>query len=466
VPHGRLVPNFGLAGGADYCSVIDIPETRYATTVDDEQIAYQVWGDGPVDLVIVPTASVPIDMAWEDPRLRSLMERFGTFSRSISLDRRGWGSSDSITAEMAPSLDSWLDDIAGVMTAAASNRAALLGVGDTGAAAMLYAATYPERVSALILFNAFARFIQGPDYPCGLPAEMSERYIDAVRATWGTAAQVEINAPRMVSNDQWCRWFTRAQRLGGSPAAAARFFRATTDTTVHHVLASIQVPTLILHRRENRVARVEHGRYLAEHIPGAAYRELDGDDHLFFTGDTDTVGDEIEEFLTGVRPALATDRVLATVLFTDIVGSSQRAAELGDRAWRKLLDAHDAVVRTQLERFRGREVKTTGDGFLATFDGPARAIHCAVELIAGLRSLGLDIRAGLHTGEVEARGDDIGGIAVHTGARVSGLAEAGEVLVSSTVKDLVAGSGIGFEDRGEHELRGVPGTWKLFSVMM
>jgi class 3 adenylate cyclase len=293
---------------------------------------------------------------------------------------------------------------------------------------------------------------------------MSERYIDAVRATWGTAAQVEINAPSMVSNERWCRWFMRAQRLGGSPAAAARFFRATADTTVHHVLASIQAPTLILHRRGNRVARVEHGRFLAEHIPGAVYRELDGDDHLIFTGDTEALGDEIEEFLTGVRPALATDRVLATVLFTDIVGSSQRAAELGDRAWRKLLDAHDAVVRIQLERFRGREVKTTGDGFLATFDGPARAIHCAVDLAVGLRSLGLDIRAGLHTGEVEARGDDIGGIAVHTGARVAALAKAGEVLVSSTVKDLVAGSGIEFKDRGEHELRGVPGTWKLFSV--
>lgn len=450
---------------ADCRVVLEIPETCYADTADGVQVAYQVWGDGPVDLVVVPTASVPIDMMWEDPQSRSLLERFGSFGRCISLDRRGWGGSDPVTGETTtPSLDSWLDDIAGVMATAGSARAALLGMGDTGAAAMLYAATYPERVSALVLFNAFARFVRGPDYPCGLPAEMSERYIDAVRATWGTAAQIEINAPSMISSERWSRWFLRAQRLGGSPAAAARFFRATADTTVHHVLASIQAPTLVLHRQGNLVARVEHGHYLAEHIPGAVYRELEGEDHLIFTGDTDVLGDEIQEFLTGVRPVVASDRVLATVMFTDIVGSSQKAAELGDRAWRKLLDAHDAVVRTQLERFRGREIKTTGDGFLATFDGPARAIRCAVDLAAGLRDLGVDIRAGLHTGEVEVRGNDIGGISVHTGARVAALAGPGEVLVSSTVKDLVAGSGIGFSDHGEHALKGVPGTWRIYAV--
>jgi len=444
--------------------VIEIPETRYAETADGVQLAYQVWGTGPLDLVVVPHAYVPVDMMWEEPQLRSLLERFGTFSRTIELDGRGWGSSDPLTIEAAPSLDAWLDDIAAVMAAAGSERAALLGLGEAGTSAMLYAATYPERVSALVLFNAFARFLRGPDYPCGLPPESCERYIDAVRATWATMAPIEITAPSMVSNERWCRWFMRAQRLAASPATLARIFRAFTDTDVHHVLASIQAPTLVLHRRGNRHVRVDHGRYLAEHIPGALYRELDGDDHLFFAGDTDAVADEIEEFLTGVPPVLATDRVLATVLFTDIVGSSQKAAELGDRAWRKLLDAHDAVVRTQLERFRGREVKATGDGFLATFDGPARAIRCAGDLAGRLRSLGLDIRAGLHTGEVEVRGDDIGGIAVHTGARVAALAKAGEVLVSSTVKDLVAGSGIDFEDRGEHQLKGVPGTWKLFSV--
>ena len=449
---------------ADYRPVLEIPETRYAEAVDGVHVAYQMWGAGPIDLVVVPNAYVPIDMMWEEPRLRSFLKRLGTFSRTIWLDRRGWGSSDPLTFEATPSLDSWMEDIAAVVAAADSERGALVGLGEGGTSAMLYAATYPERVSALVLFNAYARFLRGPDYPCGLPVEMAERYIEAVRGSWATMAQIATTSPSMVSNESWCRWTMRAERLGGSPATLARFFRAITDTNMHHVLPSIQTPTLVLHRRGNRHVRVEHGRYLAEHIPGALYRELEGDDHLFAAGDTDTLADEIEEFLTGVRPAPPTDRVLATVLFTDIVGSSQKAAELGDRAWRKLLDAHDAVVRTQLERFRGREVKTTGDGFLATFDGPARAIRCAADLAGGLRSLGLDIRAGLHTGEVEVRGDDIGGIAVHTGARVAALARPGEVLVSSTVKDLVAGSGIAFEDRGEHELKGVPGTWTLYSV--
>ena len=333
-----------------------------------------------------------------------------------------------------------------------------------GTSAMLYAATYPQRVSALVLFNAYARFLRGADYPCGLPPELSQHYIDAVRANWATKALIEILAPSRVSDEPWCQWYMRAARLGGSPATSVRFLRAIMDTNVHRVLASIQAPTLVLHRRGNRHARVEHGRYLAQHIPGAIYRELDGDDHEFFAGDTVALADEVEEFLTGVRPLETTDRVLATLLFTDIVGSSRRAAEMVDRAWRKLLDAHDAVARTQLERYRGREVKATGDGFLATFDGPGRAIRCAVELVAGLRGLGLDIRAGIHKGEIEIRGDDIGGIAVHTGARVADLGRAGEVLVSSTVKDLVAGSGIEFEDRGEHELKGVPGSWRLFAV--
>jgi class 3 adenylate cyclase len=401
---------------------------------------------------------------WEEPHLRALLERFGTFSRSIWLDRRGSGSSDALTLEAIPSLDAWLDDIAAVMSAAGSERATLMGMSEAGTTAMLYAATHPERVSALVLFNTYARFLKGPDYPCGLPPELARRYIEISHANWGRMANVEMAAPSMVSNQRWCRWFSRSQRLSGSPAAMAKFFQALMDTTVHHVLTSVQAPTLILHRRGNRHARVEHGRYLAEHIPDGVYRELDGDDHVFFAGDADILADEVQEFLTGVRPAPATDRVLATVLFTDIVGSSQKAVELGDRAWHKLLDAHDAVVRTQLEQFRGREVKSTGDGFLATFDGPARAIRCAVTLASGLRDLGLQIRAGLHTGEVEVRAHDVGGIAVHIGARVQALAEPAEVLVSSTVKDLVAGSGIEFEDRGEHELKGTLGSWRLYSV--
>jgi class 3 adenylate cyclase len=444
--------------------VTEVPETRYAETADGVHLAYQVWGEGPLDLVVAQSTVVPIDMMWEDPQLRSLLERLGTFSRNIWLDRRGSGSSDALTIEATGSLDQWLDDFTSVMAAADSERAAVVGMGEAGTSAMLYAATYPERVSALVLFNSFARFLRDPDYPCGLPPELAERYIEALGDTWATMAQIEFTAPSMVSDERRCRWLMRAERLALSPETAEWIFRGITDTNVHHVLASIQCPTLVVHRHGNPFIRVEHGRYLAEHIPGAVYRELEGDDHLFLSGDTKALADEIEEFLTGVRSPPETDRVLATVLFTDIVGSSEKAGQLGDRAWRILLDAHDAVVRTQLERFRGREAKTTGDGFLATFDGPARAIRCAVELVGGLRGLGLDIRAGLHTGEIEVRGDDIGGIAVHTAARVAAMASRREVLVSSTVKDLVAGSGIEFEERGEHELRGVPGSWRLYSV--
>ena len=444
--------------------MIEIPETRYAAAVDGTHVAYQMWGNGGLDLIVVPNAYLPIDMMWEEPRLRMFLERLGTFSRTVWPDMRGFGSSDPFLFEATPSLDSWMDDIAAVVAVAGSDRAALVGLGEGGTAAMFYAATYPERVSALVLFNAYARFLRGPDYPCGLPPESAEGYIDAVRATWATMAQIETTSPSMVSNESWCRWTMRAERLGGSAAEAARRFRAITDTNLHHVLPAIQAPTLVLHRRGNRHVWVDHGRYLAEHIPGALYREMDGEDHHFAAGDTDGLADEIEEFLTGVRPSQATDRVLATVLFTDIVDSSSTAGQLGDAVWRKLLDAHDAVVRTELERFRGQEIKTTGDGFLATFDGPARAIRCATQLTRTIQGLGLKIRAGLHTGEIEQRGTDIGGIAVHTAARVVALAGASEVLVSSTVKDLVAGSGIAFSERGDHDLKGVPGTWRLFAV--
>jgi class 3 adenylate cyclase len=275
---------------------------------------------------------------------------------------------------------------------------------------------------------------------------------------------LDVLAPSMKGNDRWCRWFLRSQRLGTSRAGAGFFFDSVMDTNVLDVLGSIQAPTLVVHRRQNPHIRVEHGRYLAEHIPGCSYKELPGDDHAFCAGDTDALVDEIEEFLTGVRPAPPTERVLATVLFTDIVGSSQRASEIGDRAWRALLDAHDAIVRAHLERYRGREVKTTGDGVLATFDAPARAIRCACAIREAITGLGLELRSGLHTGEIEVRGDDVTGIGVVIGQRVSALAGPNEVLVSRTLTDLVAGSGIDFEDRGEHELKGVPGTWRLFAV--
>lgn len=444
---------------------MEIPETRFAETADGVHIAYQVWGEGPVDLVVVREPESPVDLIWEEPSLVPILERLGGFSRNIWIDTRGYGSSDALTLSAMPNLDAWNDDIGAVMDAVGSNRTALAGFCDAGCAAMFFAASFPERISALILFNAFARFVRAPGYPCGLPPEKTNRYLDAFREEWGTPAVLDLVAPSMKHDQRWSRWFLRGQRLSASSEDAVALFRdVVMETNVHDVLPSIQAPTLILHRRDNAHARVEHGRYLAEHIPGAVYRELPGADHVFFAGDADASVDEIEEFVTGVRPVAPTERVLATVLFTDIVGSSRRAAEMGDRAWRTVLDAHDAIIRAHLERYRGREIKTTGDGVLATFDGPARAIRCACAIRDAITSLGLEVRSGLHTGEIELRGDDVAGIAVVTAQRVSALAGPNDVLVSRTVVDLVAGSGIEFDDRGERELKGVPGTWRLLAV--
>jgi class 3 adenylate cyclase len=437
-----------------------IPSTQYAP-VGDELVAYQAWGSGPVDLIACRPFEAPVDLLWHEPRVARTLERLGSFARNIWFDARGSGSS-SPTLFAGPEI--WLDDLDAVMAAAGSEQGAILGLQDGGTGALLYAATFPERVSALILVNSHARFVRADDYPMGMPPDIVERYCETIRSNWATKAFIEFCAPSMVDDDRWSQWWMQSQRLTTTPDLGVAGWRRVIDTNVYHVLPSIQAPTLVLHRRGNRHVRVDHGRYLAEHIPDAVYRELDGDDHLFLAGATDELIDEIEEFLTGVRPPASTDRVLATVLFTDIVASSERASTLGDERWRKLLDAHDAVVRSQLERFRGREINTTGDGFVATFDGPARAIRCATEITRTVQGLGMEVRAGLHTGEVELRGDDIGGISVHTAARVQALARPGEVLVSRTVKDLVAGSGIEFADRGDHELKGVPDTWRLYVV--
>ena len=442
--------------------MIQIPDTRYATTPDGAQVAYQTWGEGPVDLVLLNFDTV-IDSMWDDTRFAAFLERLGTFSRAICFDRRGWGSSDSLALGVTGSLEGWLDDIVSVMAAVDSQRAAFIAASEAGKPAMLLAATHPQLATGLVLLNAYARFVRAPDYPFGLRPESVGRYRDSIRAGWGTMAQIELVAPSMVADRKWCNWYLKSSRLGGSPGDALHFMQANFDTDVHRVLPSIQAPTLVLYRA-NRHIGIEHSQYLAEHIPAASFRELQGEDLTMAAGDCDALAADIEEFLTGIRPVVVTNRVLATMLFTDIVGSTQTAGALGDRAWLRLLEAHDSIVRTELRRFRGREVDAVGDGFLATFDGPARAIRCATELVTALRGLGLDIRAAIHTGEVEVRGQGISGIAVHTGARVAALADAGEVLVSSTVKDLVAGSGTNFLDRGEHELRGVPGRWRLFSV--
>jgi class 3 adenylate cyclase len=329
---------------------------------------------------------------------------------------------------------------------------------------MLFAASHPERVSALVLYGAFARMTQTPDYPWGYPPPVLDRYVEAKVANWGGDETVDFFAPSVAGDPEFRRRFAAFERRATSPGAYRSLMHMNADSDVRDVLASIRVPTLILHRSGDIPIRVGHGRYLSEHIAGARYVELPGDDHFFWVGDTAAIFDEVEEFLTGRRSTYDADRVLCTIVFTDIVDSTRRAADLGDRRWRGLLDDHDAMVRGQLERFRGRPIKYTGDGVFATFDGPARAIRCAGAIRDGARRLGLEIRAGLHTGECEIRDDDLGGIAVHVGARVAGLADPGEVLVSRTVVDLVAGSGIEFTDRGDHQLKGVPGTWRLFAV--
>jgi class 3 adenylate cyclase len=357
-----------------------------------------------------------------------------------------------------------MEDVRVVMDAAHSERAALVGCAEGGPMAMLFAATYPERTSALILVDTCARLLRDVEYPWGIPADRVSLFLDRLRELWGTGNFAPLLAPSVAHDARFRRWLARYERLAIAPQAHIPMYAAYLEWDVRAVLPSIRVPTLVLHRIGDRHIRVGHARYLAEHIPRAKYVELPGEDHLFFAGDGERMLAEIEAFLTGVRPMPEIDRVLATVLFTGIVGSTERAATLGDRAWRALLDTHHGVIRRELERHRGREVKTVGDGFLATFDGPARAILCACDIRDGLRPLGIEIRAGLHTGECELMDDDVRGVAVHIGARVAASAGPGEVIVSSTVKELVAGSGLRFIDRGTHVLQGVPGAWRLFAV--
>ncbi len=438
-----------------------VPTTKYARS-GDVHIAYQVVGEGPHDLVLVPGWASHVEYAWEDPCFSHFLSRLASFSRLILLDTRGTGLSDRV-ADL-PTLEQRMDDVRAVMDAAGSDRAALFGISEGGPMCLMFAATYPARTSALMLYGTFARILRAHDYPIGLPVETLGKFLERAEETWGTGTISADFAPSFAHDETFRRSWARFERFAVSPAGIKALLRTLHETDARHTLSVIRVPTLIVHRQGDRIARVEGARYMAERIQDAKYVELPGADHFAWVGDADAVLDEVEEFLTGVRRGPEPDRVLATVMFTDIVGATERAAELGDRRWRELLESHHAVVRKQLPRFRGREIDTAGDGFLAAFDGPARAVHCARAVARDVRRLGLEIRAGLHTGECEVMGDKLSGIAVHTGARVASLAGAGEVLVSGTVKDLVAGSGIKFEDRGMHVLKGVPGEWRLYAV--
>ena len=427
------------------------------------QIAYQVVGSGPLDVVFAFDWAANLELLWENPQTERFLRRFTNYARLILFDMRGIGLSDPV--EGLPPIEAWMEDVRNVMNAVGSERAALVGHGHAGQLCMLVAATHPEHTQALVTVNSYARLARAPDYPWGLPPGAQRATLKAIEAAWGTGAMMSSLTPSSPDLAHITGWLARLERATGSPRRAALKQRLIFDVDVRDVLATITVPTLVVQARGNRWIRPGHGQYLAERIPGARYLECPGDGHWpWVSEEAEVFMDEVEEFLTGARRSAELDRFLTTVAFTDIVGSTEIASGVGDRRWRDLLEVHESVARREIEVARGRLVKLTGDGLVATFDGPARAIRCVESIAQLLGAVGLRIRAGLHTGEVELLGDDIGGIAVHIAARLAGLSGPGEVLVSSTVKDLVVGSGITFEDRGGHALKGVPDEWRVFAA--
>jgi pimeloyl-ACP methyl ester carboxylesterase len=439
------------------------PQTRYARS-GDVSIAYQVVGDGPRDLVLVAGWVTNIEVLWEEPSMARFLQRLAGFSRLILFDKRGTGLSDRV-ADM-PNLETRMDDVRAVMDAVGSERAALLGYSEGGPMCVLFAATYPGRTAALITVGSFPRRLWAPDYPWGPKRDAREQWIEAIKDAWGGPVALDDRAPSVAQDPGFRDWWARLLRMGASPTAAAALQHMNSDIDIRHVLPAIRVPTLLIHNSGDPLIPSGASRYMAERIPDAKFVELPGRDHLPWVGNGDAVLDEIEDFLTGMRRGPDPDRILATVMFTDIVESTRKAAELGDHRWRDVLTAFQALARDHVMRFRGREIDTAGDGLLAAFDGPARAVRAATAVSADVRRIGLEVRAGLHTGECEIMGAKLGGVAVHIGARIAALAKGGEVLVSSTVRDLVAGSGLKFADRGQHALKGVPGDWHIFAVDM
>jgi pimeloyl-ACP methyl ester carboxylesterase len=442
--------------------MFDVPETHYAKS-GDLHIAYQVTGTGSRDLIFVPGFVSHLDLQLQDHRAARFFERLSSFSRLIRFDKRGTGLSDQ--GHNVATLEERMDDLRAIMDAVGSERAAVLGYSEGGAMSALFSATYPDRTSALVLLGSMARFSWSSDYPWGRTPEQFADRRRLIKDHWGTGQHADIWAPSIAANQDFRRLCGWIERSGASPTSALALVEMNQDIDIRHVLPSINVPTLVVHAIGDRIMPIGHGRYLGKTIPGAKMIEIDGMDHLPWCAGSDTVVDEIEGFLTGVRRGPEPDRVLATVLFTDIVGSTGQAVKAGDKAWREKLIRHHALVRDQLARYRGREVDNAGDGFFAVFDGPARAVRCAQAIVASVQSLDMQLRAGVHTGECEKIGEKFGGLAIHIGSRVASHAGAGEILVSSTVKDLVAGSGLTFEDRGRHTLKGIPGEWQLYSAI-
>lgn len=451
-----------MSTGLDGIRIPMLHKTKY-TKSEGVNIAYQVVGDGPLDLVVVPGWVSHLEVQyWEEPTIARFFERLAGIGRLILFDKRGTGLSDRVAPGGLPTLEQRMEDVHAVMNAVGSSRAAVFGISEGGPMCALFAATYPQRVSALIMSGSYAKWIKDVDYPWAPTRAEHEAAFSAYERHWGTAIGFKTVAPSVADEERYRNWWARNLRLGASPAEGIALCRMNIEIDIRAILPTIQVPTLILHRRGDRLIKVENSRYMASRIPGAKYVELEGVDHLPWFGDANAAISEIQEFLTGVRPTEEHDRTLATVLFTDIVGSTERAAGIGDARWRDQLESYYQRIRRELARFRGTLINTTGDGVLATFDAPARAVRCAIALSREAKTIGMDARAGIHTGEVQKMEAQIGGLAVHIGSRIMASAGPGEVLVSSTVKDITAGSGLRFEDRGIHTLKGVPDKWQLF----
>jgi class 3 adenylate cyclase len=445
---------------------MEIPSFHYAKS-SDFHIAYQVLGEGPIDLVLLPGWISNLEVAWEQPRLAQSFRRLASFSRLILIDKRGTGLSDRVSPNSLPTLEERMEDLHAVLDTVESRRVVLYGISEGGPLCMLFAATYPERSAALVVYGSWARALKGPDYDWGFDPIEFDNFMTSLEPRWGEGTAVNVVAPSLAHDEAFCAWWGRYERMAASPGTAVGLLRMGFEGDIRHVLPAISVPTLVLHRAQDAFVNVRHGRYIADHIPGARYVELEGKDHLPLAGDVNAVDHQIETFLSdviGMRRPPNPDRVLATVLFTDIVGSTERSAAVGDEKWKELIAIHDDHVRMELARFRGKEIKTIGDGFLATFDGPGRAVSCAAAIRRSVHALGLEVRSGLHTGEIEVMENDIAGMAVNIGARVAALARPGDILVSNTVKDLVVGSPIKFMDRGVQMLKGVPGEWHLFAA--